>query len=482
MRSRYPLPDSASGRLRPNVAKGMLLSSIAIAAIALGGGCASLPDTQFLKHRYTTQAAQFKNAWGLISAKRSAAILADLKRNAGDIDILDRQVALEQVLVGHPLVVGNKVTLLQDGPATYEAMFAAMRQAKDTINVESYIFDDKEVGQKFAQALLARQAAGVQVSVIYDSVGNFKTPKEFFDRLRAAGIRVVEFNPINPLAAKKHWAINHRDHRKLLIVDGRTAFLGGINISNVYSSGSSSGSGSSGRQKNKRESPWRDTDIQIDGPVVSDFQKLYLETWAKQQGTPLPPRNYFPAVPAQGKEIVRAIGSTPDDPYSAMYLTLIAAITNAQKQVYITDAYFVPDPQLTNALIDAARRGVDVRLILPSTSDSRSASYAGRSHYAELLKGGAKIYERRNVLLHAKTAVIDGVWSCVGSANLDWRSALDNDEINAVILGREFAERMLSAYALDQAQSDLIDLEHWQHRSLRERWKETLFRICGRLL
>jgi cardiolipin synthase A/B len=482
MTPRYPLPDPPSWRLSCYAAKCLLLGSMAAAGILLGTGCATLPDTQFLKHRYTTQAAQFKNAWGPISEKRSAAIVAKLKRNDGNVDLLDLQMALEQVLVGHPLVVGNKVTLLQDGPTTYEAMFAAMRQAKDTINVESYIFDDKEIGQKFANLLLARQAAGVQVSIIYDSVGNFETPKDFFDRLHQAGIQVVEFNPINPLAAKKHWAINHRDHRKLLIVDGRTAFLGGINISNVYSSGSSGGGASNRGKKNKKESPWRDTDIQIDGPVVADFQKLYLETWQKQKGAPLPPKNYFPAVPTQGKEIVRAVGSTPDEPYSAIYLTLIAAITNAQKQVYITNAYFVPDPQLMDALIEAARRGVDVRLILPSTSDSRSASYAGRSHYMDLLKGGVKIYERRDVLLHAKTAVIDGVWSCVGSTNLDWRSALDNDEINAVILGREFAERMRSAYALDQAQSDLIDLEQWRHRSWRERWKEALFRICGRLL
>jgi cardiolipin synthase A/B len=482
MTSLYPLSDAPSWRPSSHPVKRLLLIGIAAVGVWLASGCATLPDTQFLKHRYTTQAAQFKNAWGPISAKRSAAIMAELKRNAGNVDLLDRQVALEQVLVGRPLVVGNRVTLLQDGPATYEAMFAAMRQAKDTINVESYIFDDKEIGQKFADLLLARQAAGVQVCVIYDSVGNFKTPKDFFARLSQAGIQVVEFNPINPLAAKRHWAINHRDHRKLLIVDGHTAFLGGINISNVYASGSSGGGGSSGGEKKKPESPWRDTDIQIDGPVVADFQKLFLETWQKQNGPPLPPRNYFPTVPAAGKEIVRAIGSTPDDPYSAIYLTLIAAITNAQKEVYITNAYFVPDPQLTDALIEAARRGVDVRLILPSTSDSHSASYAGHSHYQELLQGGVKIYERRNVLLHAKTAVIDGVWSCVGSTNLDWRSALDNDEINAVILSREFAERMRSAYALDQAQSDLIDLEHWRHRSWRERWKEMLFRICGRLL
>jgi cardiolipin synthase A/B len=489
MGSRSTIPFLSSS-LAANRATARRVGAIMLAAAALlGGGCATLPDTQFLKDRYTNEAAQFKNAWGPIPARRSAALVAELKRKAGNLDILDRQVALEQAVVGEPLVVGNKVTLLQDGPATYRAMFAAIRSAKDTVNVESYIIEDGEVGQKFADLFLERQAAGVQVNVIYDSVGAFKTPKEYFERLRQAGIQVLEFNPVNLRAARKPWTINHRDHRKLLIVDGRTVFLGGINIDSVYSRGSSSvsggassGQGSAKHNKDALHSGWRDTDVQIDGPVVADFQKLFLATWKKQKGPPLPPRNYFPVVPPQGNEIVRAIGSMPDDAYSATYLTLVAAITNAEKQIYITNAYFVPDPQLVDALLDAAHRGVDVRLILPSTTDSRSAAYAAHSHYTELLKGGVKIYERRAALLHAKTAVIDGVWSCVGSANLDWRSALDNDEINAVILSQEFAQQMIHAYAIDEAASDEIRLDQWKQRSLCERLKESMFRLCGRLL
>jgi cardiolipin synthase A/B len=489
---RTPNPKSASFRSfrrQPSPAAHRFAAPVLAAWLLLVAGCATLPDAEFLSRRYTTQAAEFKNAWGRIPARRSAAVMAELKRGSGNVDLLERQVALEQAVVGQPLVLGNRVTLLQDGPATYQAMFNAIREAKDTVNVESYIIDDKEVGQKFADLLLDRQRAGVQINVIYDSVGAFKTPKDYFDRLRAAGIRVVEFNPLNPLAFKKPWTLNHRDHRKLTIVDGRVAFLGGINIDSVYASGSSSassgggsGGSSGGGGKDAKKSGWRDTDIQIDGPVVADFQKLFLETWQKQHGPSLGPTNYLPPVPPQGREIVRAIGSTPDDPYSKIYLTLLAAITNADKQVYITNAYFVPDPQLVDALLAAAARGVDVRLILPSTSDSRSASYAAHSHYATLLQGGVKIYERRAAVLHAKTAVIDGVWSCVGSSNLDWRSALDNDEINAVILGREFAQRMLSAYALDQAASDAIDLEHWKHRPFRQRFKEWIFHVCGRLL
>jgi cardiolipin synthase len=451
----------------------------AVLCLVFATGCATLPDTQFLTEQYTTQAARFENARGPLSVKRSAAIVAELKRKSGDLDVLDKQLALEQEIVGSPLVVGNKVTLLQDGPATYQAMFAAIRRAKDHINVESYIIEDGEVGEQFADLLLERQAQGIQVNLIYDSVGAFGTPRTFFDRLTQAGVHVLEFNPVNPLNVKKPWTLNHRDHRKLLVVDGNTAFLGGINISSVYSTGSfvrGSGGGAN------PAAGWRDTDIQIEGPVVGEFQKLFIDTWTKQQGKPLAQKDYFPTVPPQGRDIVRAIGSTPDDPYSLIYLTLISAITNAEKQVYITNAYFVPDPQLLKALLDAAARGVDVRLILPGHSDSATVFHAGRSHYAQLLEGGVKIYERRGALLHAKTAIVDGVWSTVGSTNLDWRSALDNDEINAVILGSEFAAQMQAAYAKDLAASESIELSSWNRRSLVLRAKELTARLWGRLL
>ena len=442
-------------------------------------GCTTLPDTRALIERHAGQTARFENARGPLSAEKNAAILTRLKQKSGDIDILDKQVALEQTIVGSPLMLGNKVTLLQNGAATYSAMFAAIRQAQDHINLESYIIEDDEAGQQFSDLLLAQQARGVQVNIIYDSVGGFSTPKAFFDRLTQAGIKVLEFNPVNPLAVKKSWLINNRDHRKLLVVDGRTAFVGGINISSVYSSGSVAWRRG---KKADKQIAWRDTHLQIEGPVVAELQKLFMQTWEKQRGEPLALKTYFPPLQAQGKEIVRAIGSTPDDDYSLMYLTLISAIGNAERQVYLTNAYFVPDPQLLKALTDAAARGVDVKLILPGHSDSGLVFHAGRSHYAGLLKGGVKIYERLGALLHAKTAVIDGVWSTVGSTNLDWRSFLDNDEINAVILGREFGLKMQTMFAQDLEASQAIDLESWNHRPLQFRFKEWMAQVWGRLL
>jgi cardiolipin synthase A/B len=442
-------------------------------------GCATLPDTDALIERHTAQAARFENARGPLSASKSAAILAGLKRRSGDIDILDKQIALEQAIAGSPLVVGNRVVLLQDGAATYAAMFAAIRSARDHVNLETYIFEDDAIGQQFADLLIEQQARGVQVNLIYDSVGALGTPKAFFERLAAAGIAVLEFNPVNPLAVKTTWLVNNRDHRKLLVVDGRTAFLGGINISSVYSSGSVP------RRRGKTAADpadWRDTHVQIDGPVVAELQKLFLETWAKQRGQPLAPRDYFPRLEPQGRDIVRAIGSTPDDPYSLIYLTLISAIGNAEREVHLTHAYFIPDPQLLDALTDAAGRGVDVKLILPSHSDSELTFHAGRSHYAALLAAGVRIHERRGALLHSKTAVIDGVWSCVGSTNLDWRSFIDNDEVNAVILGRDFAQQMKAMFAKDLEASEAIDAQSWERRPLSLRLKEWFSRLWSRLL
>jgi len=300
-----------------------------------------------------------------------------------------------------------------------------------------------------------------------------------FGRLREGGVEVLEFNPINPLAARGTWLINNRDHRKLLVVDGRIAFVGGINISSVYFSGSIH---RRPRKAADNAVAWRDTHIQIEGPVVGELQKLFMSTWEKQRGEPLVPKEYFPSLAVQGNEIVRAIGSTPDDPYSLMYLTLISAIGNAEKQVYLTNAYFVPDPQLLKSMTDAAARGVDVKLLLPSHSDSEVVFHAGRSHYSGLLERGVKIHERVGALLHSKTAVIDGVWSTVGSTNLDWRSFLDNDEINAVILGREFAQQMQTMFARDLEASKAIDLPSWEQRPLLFRLKEWLARVWGRLL
>ncbi|MBT9567829.1 MAG: cardiolipin synthase [Thiobacillus sp.] len=453
-----------------------LICAITLSASGISA-CASLPDAPRPALIKNAQAVEIENENGPVSRREKIAVLNEIKQEAGNSDILKKHLALEQAINrDSPLVTGNRLTLLQDGPATYNAMFAAIRAAKDHINLETYIFEDGEIGTRFADLLLEKQAAGVQVNIIYDSVGSLDTPQEFFDRLSSGGIELLEYNPVNPAKVQgKEWLLNNRDHRKLLVVDGKTVFLGGINISESYSRGSSSLSkGSRKRDSEAVEAGWRDTHLQIDGPAAESFQKYFMDTWTSQKGPALAERNYFPKLEKKGDEIVRAIGSKSDDPESPIYQTLLSAIDHADRSIRLTNAYFVPDPGLLKALKDAARRGVQVEIILPGKTDSWIVFHAGRSHYTALLDAGVKLYERQGAVLHSKTATIDGVWSTIGSTNLDWRSFLHNDELNAIVLGAGFSDQMKAMFAKDRAASHLITPEEWKRRSLLMRIKEWL--------
>ena len=443
-------------------------------------GCASLPNAKRDRALPHPAQVEFEGAHGPVSVARSDAILGRLEGGDGAIDILEKHLAYEQsVNADSRLVLGNKLTLLQNGPETYAAMFAAIREARDSINLETYIFSDDQIGTQFSDLLLERQAGGIQVNVIHDSFGGINTPAVFFDRLRDGGVNVLEFNPLNPLLGNKNeWLLNNRDHRRQLVIDGRVAFTGGVNISNTYASKPlGQRPGKNRDQISDQDTGWRDTHMRIEGPVVAEFQKLFMETWARQKGEPLVAKDYFPELKAEGDEIVRAIGGTPADQQDLIYLTLMSAISHAELEVHLTVAYFAPDPQLLKALTDAAGRGVEVALVLPSYSDSWAIFHLGRSHYEELLRGGVRIYERRGAVMHAKTACIDDVWSTIGSTNLDWRSFLHNDELNAVILGRGFAAQMEAMFTADLAESQEITLDKWQRRSLAKRVKERMARI-----
>ncbi len=450
---------------------------VAALCLALFAGCGAMPSMVPDMAMQPSHPVRIEGAHGPLTTQQSKVILARLKKDGAETNIFDRHLALETEIVGSPLVAGNKVDLLVDGPSTYKSMFAAIENAKDHINMETYIIEDDEIGRRFAELLVSKQRSGVQVNFIYDSVGAIGTPKEFFKPLQESGVNVLEFNPVNPLLARKGWDVNRRDHRKLLIADGQVAFVGGINISSVYSSGSF------GKSRPTKDNPlWRDTHLRMAGPVVSEFQKLFMATWAEQRGAPLAPRNYFPEPGSKGNEVVRAIGSSPEEPYSQIYATLLSAINSAETQVFLTNAYFVPDPQLLATLKEAVQRGVDVRLLLPEKIDSALVYHASRSYYDELLSAGVKIYERQDALLHAKTALIDGVWSTVGSTNLDWRSFLNNQEINAVMLGQDFGAKMQALFEQDLASSRLVTLEAWRNRSIVARIKERAARLWARWL
>ena len=445
--------------------------------ISLLVGCISVPEGR-PNLSYNSSTVKFEGVYGSLPYKQSEVILEELRKNNPVTNIFDKHLAVEDKLAAHPLVIGNKAELLIDGPATYASMIQAIENAKDHINIEIFSFEDDDVGRHFADLLINKQRNGVQVNIIYDSYGSVNTPKAFFERMEEIGINVLEYNPINPLLSSKEWNINRRDHRKLLIVDGNISFVGGINISSVYSSGSF------GRKpkSRKKDQPWRDTHLRLTGPVVGEFQKLFMSTWFEQKGNSLKSRNYYPHFTEVGDEIVRASSSTPGKSYSPFHSILLSAIHSAKSKVFLTNAYFIPDSYLRDALKNAAQRGVDVRLLLPEKTDSIMVFYASRSYYKELLNAGVKIYTRQDALLHAKTALIDGVWSTIGSTNLDWRSLYNNHELNAIILGKDFGAELNSLFQKDLEASKLITPEEWNERSLGERFKEKMASLWARWL
>lgn len=432
----------------------------------LAAACTSLPAVRYLNSSLTAPASPtVTNARGTLSTSKAASLLAKRWRNS-HIDVA-ALAALEEAATGQPLIAGNKVTLLYDGPQTMAAMIEAIGAATDHINLETYIFDQDELGMRFADLLIARQRAGVQVNVIYDSVGTIGTPQAFFDRMREAGIHLLAFNPVNPLKLIGPWQPNNRDHRKILIVDGRVAFTGGVNISSTYANSSLF------RSKARREGKvgWRDTHIQIEGPAVAALQLVFLENWAGRTDAGLADSDFFPQLKEAGDKLVRVLASAPGGDHE-IYKAYILAIQEAKETVHITSAYFVPDAQILQALSDAARRGVEVKIILPGVTDSGLVLHAAQSFYTEMLAAGIKIYQLQVAVLHAKTAVIDKVWATVGSTNIDTRSFLHNDEINVVVLSGEFGNAMENAFVEDLRHSVEITAENWEKRPAGDRLKE----------
>ncbi|KQV84939.1 cardiolipin synthase [Massilia sp. Root351] len=433
--------------------------------------CASLPTVAVddAKAKAAVSAApRIETANGKLSANTSESLLN--KRWAKGALDLGQQAALEEAATGVPLIAGNKVQLLFDGPATLTEMMKAIGAAKNHVNFETYIFDEDMLGNQFADLLLKKQAEGVTVNIIYDSVGTIGVPQAFFDRMRAGGIKLVAFNPVNPAKVRGNgWKVNNRDHRKILIVDGKVAFTGGINISDTYSK--SSPFRSKAKPTDKKDVGWRDTHVKIEGPAVAAFQWLFIQAWTQQDSDDLRDADYFPNPVIAGDRIVRVLGSAPGGKFE-IFKAYLLAMQEAKKSIHITMAYFVPDQQTMDALTAAARRGVDVRLVLPSVSDSGLVWHAGRAKYDELLEAGVKIHELKLAVLHAKTAVIDGVWSTVGSTNLDTRSFLHNSEVSVIVMGDSFGAEMERAFQEDLRNSTEVKLEQWRHRPWGMRMKE----------
>ncbi|HEU4779948.1 MAG TPA: phospholipase D-like domain-containing protein [Steroidobacteraceae bacterium] len=440
-------------------------------------GCHVIPEMQFARTLPLSRSrapVDIENADGMVSRAERVRVSRKLAAT-GDTDLLDYHLAAMRDIGAPPLITGNQVQLLVDGPRTYDAMFAAIEQARHYVLVESFIFEEASAGERTLSALLAQVARrGVRVAVLYDAVGSLTTDKAFLETLGDAGIVLCSFNPLNPLD-ERFSGINHRDHRKIVVVDGERAFAGGVNFSQAYHIASKQARRRGLSQQKGLQQGWRDTHIAIRGTAARHLEDLFRATW---KGAECPAEISTPAsAPAveAGNSLVQIVASSPDDDGNEIYATLLSVLAYAQSRIDVTMAYFVPDDTLEKALKDAALRGVKVRIILPSYSDFSGVFYAGRAHYQELLEAGVKLYELEDAFLHSKSIVVDGVWSSIGSTNFDWRSFVHNNEISVCVIGEGFAGEMSRMFATDLADSKEITLAAWKKRGLRERLKEWLW-------
>jgi cardiolipin synthase len=440
--------------------------------------CADVPVfDETLGGTHSQAEIEIMGARGPLSKKQSKAVLSRLAAQGADAGALERHLAVEQAVAESPLFAGNQVSILRDGAQTFPAMFAAIHAAKHYLYLEYYIFENVSCnGEQLGELLLAKAQEGVRVYLIYDGIGSISTPTDFFTRLQNAGIQVVQFNPPNPLHAGGHFSLNERDHRKMLIADGTVVIVGGVNLSSTYQSAPGSS------QFTAPQDVWHDTDLEISGPVVIQLEKLFQEHWREQAGADLAPEDDSSLPAADGSEVVRIIGSTPKRLKSRYYVTVLSAIRNAEKNIWMTAAYFAPTHREKEDLMHAARRGVDVRLLLPSHSDSSPALHVQHSHYEALLHSGVKIYERDDGILHSKTMVVDGVWSITGSSNFDYRSVLFNDEVDAVVLGKDTGEQLSTLFLDELRNAKPIDLQTWRQRSTLTKLREQFWRLWEKLL
>jgi cardiolipin synthase len=450
---------------------------------------------------------QILSAAGPLDPDQSRQLLENIGENIGagteGVESLRRHLRVEAAVAGTPLTTDNAVRVLRNGDETFRAIAAAIRGARHNLNLEYYTIEDValEDGKgghiALSDLLIEKRRQGVAVNIIYDSYGSSDTPAAFFARLEQAGVKLLDFHPVDPLNPANALTVNDRDHRKILVADGEAAITGGVNLSKNYESKSpgggsekddaakGAGAGIAGALGLDPQLPdrVRDTAVLIEGPAVAQLQALFRDHWKAEHGPPLDETGFFPGLQAKGHQVARIIGSTPKQDRSRYYVTLISALRNAQSRAWITAAYFVPTAEEMRELVAAARRGVDVRLLLPHASDSQEAVEAARSHYSELLDAGVKIYEAENVVLHAKTVVIDGVWSAVGSSNFDHRSVLFNDEVDAVVLGPETAHSLEAIFEDGIKSAKAIDREEWEEsRPLLERARGFFARLWQSLL
>lgn len=371
-------------------------------------------------------------------------------------------------LTGAPLSEGNQVAILKNGVQIFPSMLAAIRAAKKTINLEFYIYWDGSVGRDFAEALAERARAGVEIKVILDAVGSAPMSRSLIDFLARNGVDLEWYHPLRWYTLSR---LNHRTHRKVLVVDGEVGFTGGVGIADNWLGDADS------------KDHWRETVARVEGPVVAQMQFAFMDNWVKSRGELLTGLDYFPAIEPRGKHLTQVIKSSPSEGSSTAKLLYIISIVSAIRSIYISSAYFVPDSDTIRALEGAVRRGVDVRVIAPGEyTDVPIARQASRLHYEGLLRRGIRIFEYQPTMMHAKTMVVDGIWTTVGSSNFDDRSFRLNDEVNVNVYDEPVAAQMEAIFFDDLAKSVEITSRKWLRRPVFDRLKESIAGVLKRQL
>ncbi len=368
-------------------------------------------------------------------------------------------------LLGPSMLEGNQVTPLINGAEIFPAMLEAIRGARETINFETYIYWSGEIGREFAEALAERAGAGVKVNVLIDWVGAGKMDDALIERMERAGIVLVKYHPLRWYNLGR---LNNRTHRKLLIVDGRIGFTGGVGIADNW--------------LGNAEDPghWRDSHFRIRGPAVAQMQAAFMDNWIETQARVLHGEEYFPELDPAGSHFAQVFQSSSAGGSESVRLMYLLSIASAGRSIKLANAYFVPDSLSVAMLVAAQRRGAEVEIVLPGPHiDAQVVRSASRSRWGPLLEAGVAIYEYQPTMYHTKVMVVDDLWVSVGSTNFDSRSFQLNDEANLNVLDREFAEGQARRFEQDKARSRRVTLEAWQSRPWREKLKERLAGLLG---
>jgi cardiolipin synthase len=360
---------------------------------------------------------------------------------------------------------GNTVDLLLNGDQIFPAALQAIRSARATITYAQYFYEEGSIGLELAEAFAERCRAGVRAHILLDGFGTLLIPADYRDAMTRAGCEVSTFRPLSPLVVLSPFGFgraNNRSHRRILVVDGRIGFTGGVGVSPRWL-----GNG-------RTEGHWRQTDVRIEGPVVASLQGAFVENWLEATGNVLGGEPYFPRLGRPGSVFGQVVRSSPAGGSFSMYTMFLLAMSSARRSIYITNPYFLPDDRMTRALTEAAGRGVRVVILLPGAIDNVIVRQASRSHFGPLLEAGIEIHEYRAGWLHAKTMTVDGIWATIGSTNLDTRSFALNDEVNVVVYHADVVGQLEKIFADDLMYSRTVGLEQWRSRGVVDRLLEML--------